>query len=225
MHYVPRALLLGVCLIVAGSLVLAQPGGEQPRPGAQGGVDGIVTRLMAFDKNNDGKLSKDEVTDPRLARLVERMDTNKDGVVTKEEIVALATQEAALAGQGPGGPPMGKDGPEKGGFGKDGFGKGGFGKGGFGKDGFGKDGFGKGGFGKGGFGKDGFGKGGFPGGFGRPQPGILMPPPVQDQLKLTGEQKAQLEKLQKDVDARLEKLLTEEQRKMLQEMKQGPRRP
>jgi hypothetical protein len=200
MHYVPRALLLGVCLIVAGSLVLAQPGGEQPRPGAQGGVDGIVTRLMAFDKNNDGKLSKDEVTDPRLARLVERMDTNKDGVVTKEEIVALATQEAALAGQGPGGPPMGKDGPEKGGFGKDGFGKGGFGK-------------------------DGFGKGGFPGGFGRPQPGILMPPPVQDQLKLTGEQKAQLEKLQKDVDARLEKLLTEEQRKMLQEMKQGPRRP
>jgi Spy/CpxP family protein refolding chaperone len=60
---------------------------------------------------------------------------------------------------------------------------------------------------------------GGPGGmFQPPKPGELMPGFIQDQLKLTAEQKKQLEELQKDVDARLEKLLTEEQRKQLKDM-------
>src|SRR5262249_28390217 len=62
----------------------------------------IVVRMMAFDKNKDGKLTKDEVTDERLHRLFDRADTNKDGVVTKEELIALAAQMEAEIGQGGG---------------------------------------------------------------------------------------------------------------------------
>ena len=63
--------------------------------------------------------------------------------------------------------------------------------------------------------------GGF--GFQMPAPGELMPPPVQMMLQLTDEQKKQLADIQKEVDQKLEKLLTEEQRKSLKEMKdRGP---
>lgn len=77
----------------------------------------------------------------------------------------------------------------------------------------------------GGFGGGGgsFGGGGFGG---IPQPGQIMSTFVQDQLKLTAEQKKQLEEAQKEVDAKLEKILTEEQRKQLKDMRQGfGRRP
>ncbi len=47
----------------------------------------IVVRMMAFDKKKDGKLTKDEITDERLKRLFDQADTDKDGVVTKEEEV------------------------------------------------------------------------------------------------------------------------------------------
>ena len=61
-----------------------------------------------------------------------------------------------------------------------------------------------------------------PGGFpGLPQPGQVLPPPVQDTLKLTAEQKKQLEELQKEVDSKLDKLLTDDQRKQLAQMRQG----
>ena len=32
----------------------------------------LVVRMMAFDKKNDGKLTKDEITDERLKRLFDR---------------------------------------------------------------------------------------------------------------------------------------------------------
>lgn len=65
----------------------------------------------------------------------------------------------------------------------------------------------------------GFGMGGR-GGFG--QPGIILTTPVQERLKLTPEQKRELGAIQKEVDVRLEKLLTEDQRKQLRQMQQGP---
>lgn len=77
------------------------------------------------------------------------------------------------------------------------------------------------------------GKGGFPGGpggkggfgFGPPPVGQVLPPFIQEQLKLTDAQKKELEALQRDVDARVEKLLTDEQRKALKELKErGPGR-
>jgi Spy/CpxP family protein refolding chaperone len=66
--------------------------------------------------------------------------------------------------------------------------------------------------------------GGPPGGFGafpRPQPGEILPGFLQEQLKLTVEQKKKLGELQKDVEANLAKLLTAEQKKSLDEMRQG----
>ncbi|MBA4186730.1 MAG: spore coat protein CotH [Planctomycetaceae bacterium] len=56
-----------------------------------------------------------------------------------------------------------------------------------------------------------------------PPPGDVLPPPVQDMLQLTDDQKKQLATLQKEVDASLEKLLTTEQKKQLKEMRdRGP---
>jgi Spy/CpxP family protein refolding chaperone len=64
--------------------------------------------------------------------------------------------------------------------------------------------------------------GGFPGGpGGPPQPGQVLPGPVQERLNLTPEQRKQLEELQKDVDARLAKILTAEQKKALQDLQAG----
>jgi len=65
--------------------------------------------------------------------------------------------------------------------------------------------------------------GGFGGGFTRPVPGQIMPPFLQDRLKLTDDQKKAFAELQKDVDAKLDKLLTDEQRAELKKMKEaGP---
>jgi hypothetical protein len=61
-----------------------------------------------------------------------------------------------------------------------------------------------------------------PGGFASfPQPGQLMSPTLQARLKLAADQKKQMEELQKDVDASLDKLLNEDQKKQLKEMRQG----
>jgi Spy/CpxP family protein refolding chaperone len=79
---------------------------------------------------------------------------------------------------------------------------------------------GKGGRGKGGFG----GPGG--GGFQRPKPGTVLPVFFQDQLKLTEDQKKEVADLQKMVDEKLGKILTDEQKKQLKEMSErGPGGP
>lgn len=63
------------------------------------GVDDIVERIMAFDKNKDGKVAKDELPE-RMQDLVAKGDTNKDAALDKDEIKKLAT---APVGFGPGG--------------------------------------------------------------------------------------------------------------------------
>ena len=97
------------------------PAGDGPairqEPGAaaktkRSGSDDLVSRMMQFDRNKDGELTKDEVTDSRLKRLFDRADADHDGVVTKKELTALAASEPAAGG---------------GGFGPGGFGPGGFG--------------------------------------------------------------------------------------------------
>src|SRR5205807_860842 len=69
------------------------------------------------------------------------------------------------------------------------------------------------------------GPGGPPGG--PPQPGQLLPSFLRDSLKLTDEQKKQLDAFQKEADGKLDKLLTEEQKKQLKEPKTigGPPQP
>lgn len=65
--------------------------------------------------------------------------------------------------------------------------------------------------------------GGGPGPFGGgpPRPGEVLPPPLQDALRLTPEQRKQLAELQKDVDDRIDKLLTDEQKAQLRRMRAG----
>jgi poly(3-hydroxybutyrate) depolymerase len=60
--------------------------------------------------------------------------------------------------------------------------------------------------------------GGPGGGFGAP-PGTVLSPRVQESLKLTDEQKKQIEELQKEVDAKVQQVLTDEQNKQLKDLK------
>jgi hypothetical protein len=53
---------------------------------------------------------------------------------------------------------------------------------------------------------------------GPPRPGQVLPGFLQERLKLTAEQKKEVEELQKDVDAKLGKILTDDQKKQLREM-------
>ncbi|HEX3152650.1 MAG TPA: hypothetical protein VHR66_31550 [Gemmataceae bacterium] len=221
---------LTAMILMGGLLFMAAFAGAQPPEGKKGGKGGpgkdgggekgapagdIVTRMMAFDKNKDGKLTRDEITDERLLRLFDRADTNKDGVVTKEELEALAAKEGQGGGRGQGGP--GGRGP--GGPGGPGGGPGGPG-GGPGGPGGGPGGPGGPGGGPGG-------PGGGPGGrFGPPQPGQILPVFLQQQLNLTAEQKKKIEALQKEVDDQLGKILTDEQKKQMAEMRErGPGGP
>jgi hypothetical protein len=202
----------GLILVLSGtiavlSFAIAQPPDGKIAKGPAKGTDRdwsthpIVTRMMAFDKNKDGKLTKDEVTDTRLHRLFDRADKNKDGVVSREELIALAKEmDAESGGEGGGGGP-------------DGFGKGKRGKGGPPVDDDGPLPGGPGGRGPGGFG------GHAPGGL--PRPGQVLPPFLQDRLELSAEQKKQLESLQKEVYARLDKILTAAQKKQLKEIREG----
>ena len=100
--------LFFVCgFMLAASFTVAQPPdggpggkggkgskGDKGGPGGPGGgntatVEEMVARMMTFDKNMDGKLTKDEVTDSRLQSLFDRADADKDGVLTKDELTAF----------------------------------------------------------------------------------------------------------------------------------------
>src|SRR4051812_6595813 len=65
------------------------------------------------------------------------------------------------------------------------------------------------------------GRGFGPGGFGPPSPTQVIPRPLMEDLELTAEQRKQLEALQKEADSRLDKILTEAQRKQLRDMRGG----
>ena len=94
------------------SFAAAQQDGTFPPggPGGPGGQDGQRQRmdpaqmLERMDANGDGKLSKDEVPAPLAERMFERADTNKDGFLDKAELEAMAKAGAMRGGQGgPGG--------------------------------------------------------------------------------------------------------------------------
>jgi hypothetical protein len=53
------------------------------------------------------------------------------------------------------------------------------------------------------------------------QPGKVLSPGAQDQLKMSAEQKKQLEDLQKEIDDKLAKILKDDQKKQLKDMQQG----
>ena len=58
---------------------------------------------MTYDKNGDGKLSKDELPE-RLKPLMDRADANKDGFLDKAELTEVAQRQGRRnPGVGPGG--------------------------------------------------------------------------------------------------------------------------
>jgi hypothetical protein len=100
--------LLAAALVLAGAAV-AQP--PDPRQDSLRGpippptirvddtisVDDIVERIMAFDKNKDGKVTKDELPE-RMHHLIEQGDTNKDGALDRDEVKKLAARMATAPG-------------------------------------------------------------------------------------------------------------------------------
>src|SRR5438270_8114080 len=92
--YIPAALLFVLLGIQLGA---QQPAGTQDLKSYA--TSSIVTRMMAFNKKGDGKLTKEEVTDERLHRLFDSADADKDGVVTRDELMALAAKMDAEFGQ------------------------------------------------------------------------------------------------------------------------------
>jgi outer membrane protein assembly factor BamB len=60
-----------------------------------------------------------------------------------------------------------------------------------------------------------------PGGFGPPRPGQVLPANVRESLKLTDEQKKDVDGLQKQVDGGLAGILTDAQQKQLKQFQQG----
>ena len=217
--------------VFSASFALAQPprserAPDRPPEGArpiQGGQTASA-RLGALEKDKEGNINKADVPEG-LLRAFNRADANQDGKVTKEELTALKNQEAAILGGGRGrdGAP-GRDAP-----GRDGQ-PGRPGEGAPGRDGQGREGQpGRPGAGPGRDGPGGPGiQRGFPGvgGGGRMPaggPGQIFPPFLGQILGLNEEQKNQMEALQKETTAKLEKILTEDQRKKLKDIREnGP---
>jgi hypothetical protein len=106
-RWLASALFAG--LVLAGASP-AQPPGQQEGP-PKGitqappiSVEDIIERIMAFDKNKDGKVTRDELPE-RMHHLIASGDTNKDGALDRDEIRKLVTKLAATPGGfGIGGP-------------------------------------------------------------------------------------------------------------------------
>ena len=195
-----KCLTLAMLLAMSTQVNAQGPGGGGGRggqggPGGQGGGDDPIARLMALDKNSDGKLTEDEYTDSRLKPLLERADADKNKIVTREELTAQMQREGQGGGQG--GPGQGPGGP------------GGMGEGG------------RGGGREGEFGGRGGRGGGMRGMMMRP--GTVLPDFLVQELKLSEEQRSQLAKLQATVDAELAKILNQDQQAQLKQL--GERRP
>ena len=78
---IPVGLAAGLCLLVSLPFVA--------------GLDGdIVSRLLGFDRNRDGALTRNEISDTRLIPIFERYDSNKDASLTREEIITGAEADS-----------------------------------------------------------------------------------------------------------------------------------
>ncbi len=74
--------LTGLALAVT---LVGAAAAQGPGPGGPGGPDGFG--LLRFDANNDGKLTRVEFETGQKARFA-KMDTDKDGVATRDEMRA-----------------------------------------------------------------------------------------------------------------------------------------
>jgi hypothetical protein len=77
-----RPVPAGVITAVISSSPDQAPGRTRPSPAA------IVNRVLSFDTNGDDRIARDELPE-RMEGLVSRGDTNRDGFLTSDEVVAL----------------------------------------------------------------------------------------------------------------------------------------
>jgi hypothetical protein len=97
-----RVPALAAALVLAGAAVAQLPDQKpgaprEPVPPTPISVDDIVERIMAFDKNKDGKVTRDELPE-RMHHLIELGDTNKDGALDRDEVKKLVAARATAPG-------------------------------------------------------------------------------------------------------------------------------
>ncbi|MCC7476039.1 MAG: hypothetical protein IT425_11640 [Pirellulales bacterium] len=95
------ALTLAECGGGAGPVADAAGGAGVAGAGANG-QDPLVERLMASDKNGDGRLTPEELS-PNERQMLQGADLNEDGAIDRQELAARGAVLSALQG-GPGGP-------------------------------------------------------------------------------------------------------------------------
>ena len=107
-----RSATLLATFLATVSTINAQPPGRGEGRGED--VQAMVDRVLNFDKDEDGKLSKDE-TPERLQGMFARADRDEDGFLTKDEIRRdLENRERGEGGEGRGRGPGGREGEGRG---------------------------------------------------------------------------------------------------------------
>ena len=85
-------------------------GGEGGRPGNSGE---FLDRVMSFDENKDGKLSRKEMPE-RMQRMLDRGDADKDGALDRDELKKMFESfQGGRGGQGSGRPQRDGDRPTR----------------------------------------------------------------------------------------------------------------
>lgn len=83
---------VAVAVLFSGVAVAQERGGFDPEQ--------LIERIMEFDKNDDGKVAKDEASE-RMKGRFDAMDVDGDGFLTKSEIVNMfENMRGARGGQG-----------------------------------------------------------------------------------------------------------------------------
>lgn len=80
--------VIAICIIAF--KVFRKPETTGPTP------DEMVKELLEFDKNGDGQLSKDELSE-RMQGLITRGDSNQDGILNHDELLKLAEAQNAAS--------------------------------------------------------------------------------------------------------------------------------
>lgn len=96
MQYVLLSMLIGA--LFGGGMAIAQSSSESPPPQARY-TSKFSEQFKTADKDGDGALSRAEAQDARLTRVVEhfdRIDANKDGKVTRDEIRTLVRSRVSI---------------------------------------------------------------------------------------------------------------------------------